>query len=380
MIIANGTVFLGKEGFQKVDIYIEGDTIKAIKAISEKEAGHAKYASLEVVDATGMYVIPGLFDIHFHGCNGHDFCEGNEEAFRAIETYELSNGITSMTPATMTLSDSEISSICENAGNYAKNSDSLKGIYLEGPFLSREKKGAQNEKYLCLPSVELLKKWQKVSGNLIKTVVVAPEIDGAMEFIEKCSKNCHISIGHTMADYEQASEAIEKGARQATHLLNACRPFLAREPGVMGAFFDAKEGFVEVIGDGIHIHPAMLRAIFKLMPEKVILISDSMMAAGMPDGEYALGGQKVIVKGKEALLEDGTIAGSVTNLFDCMVNVIKNGVDAKKAILAASLHPAKSVGMDSSYGSITVGKKADLLLVSEDWELRQVIKHGRVVS
>jgi N-acetylglucosamine-6-phosphate deacetylase len=384
MEIVNGMIFTDEQSFREGTVEIEDGKFKDIIW------GHtAKVSeSSDVIDANGKYVIPGLIDIHFHGCAGYDFCDGTQESLQHIAAYELKKGVTSICPASMTLSEEMLTGIVANAASFRdsmaaapekqKIYSTLRGINLEGPFLSYAKRGAQNPEYLSRPDASMLRRLQKKADGLVKLVSIAPEVEGAMECIKKCHDEFQFSIAHTEADYETAVKAIEAGAGHVTHLFNAMPPFLHRAPGVIGAAFDHEETDVEEICDGIHITPTVIRATFKLFGDKrVILISDSMMATGMADGQYALGGQPVTVRGHLATLtSDGTIAGSATDLFDCMVNVIHMGIAPESAVRAATYNPARSIGILDSVGTITKGKAGDCLIVSSDWRLRKVIHAG----
>lgn len=377
MIIQNGLVYSLDNGFQEKTVKIKDDKISELTELVSPQTEMGRFEN--VIDASGKYVIPGLIDIHFHGCAGHDFSDGKEASLKIIEEYELKHGITSICPATMTLSEQQLNEICKTASSYYKKSRCLKGINLEGPFLSKAKKGAHNEKFLHLPDVPMLKRWNQSAEGLIKLVSIAPEIPGAMECIRKYGSEVMFSIAHTEADYQTTVEAMKAGALHVTHIYNAMPPLTHRSPGVIGAAFDMKAD-VELICDGVHIDPSVVRASFQLFTEeKVILISDSMMATGMSEGGYELGGQPVTVIKNRATLGDGTIAGSVTNLYDCMVNTIKMGVKPESAIRAATFNPAKSIGILNQCGSIESGKDADLLIVNKDWEIVNIIKSGRII-
>ncbi len=369
MRIENGYVFHADKGFQKEYIEIKDGVMQKISADSSAVDRE------EVLDASGCYVIPGLVDVHFHGCAGHDFCEGTEEAITAIEQYELTHGITTICPATMTLPEEQLEKICKAAA--AHGDQCLKGINLEGPFLSAAKKGAQNGAYLCEPESAMIRRLNEASGGIVKLVSIAPELPGAMECIKECAKEVQFSVAHTQADYETALQAMKLGATHVTHLYNAMPPFTHRAPGVIGAAFDGGAD-VELICDGIHIDSSVVRVTFQLFgDDRVVLISDSMMATGMPDGDYELGGQPVKVTGNLATLADGTLAGSATNLYDCMVTAIRMGIDPVSAVKAASYNPARSVGLQDICGDIREGMQADLLIVDKDWKLLKVIKCGQ---
>ena len=378
MIIRNALVYGEDKTFSRLDIRIEEDVFTEIcpsLAPSENES---------VLDADGLYAIPGLIDIHFHGCMGHDFCDGTVEAIDAITRYEASCGVTSVCPATMTVSPESLVQVMDAARTYNESparpgQASLVGINMEGPFISEAKKGAQAAEHIRLCDEALFCSLQERSGGLIKLVDIAPENEGAMEFIDALHDKVTISLAHTTADYQTAKEAYDRGARHATHLYNAMPPFTHRAPGVVGAAFDSPHCRAELICDGVHIHPSVVRATFQLFgDDRMILISDSMRAAGMEDGQYTLGGQDVAVKGKYAtLVSDGALAGSVTNLMDCMRTAVKEMQSPlESAIACATMNPAKAIGIYDRYGSISTGKIANLVLLDQDLNLSQVIIHG----
>lgn len=376
MVIKNALVFTEDGKFVEKNIYIEGERIADTASDSE------------VIDGSGCYLIPGLMDIHFHGCMGHDFCDATPEAVNAMAEYELKNGITSICPASMTLSEEDLVHICENAKNYRDAwkpgaAARLCGINLEGPFIAMSKKGAQNPKYVTPPNQEMFQHFIDAGDGLVKLTTIAPETEGAMDFIRRFSKEVRISIGHTDCDYDTAREAFLAGASHITHLFNAMPPFTHRKPALIGAGFDTKKVTPEIICDGIHIDPSSVRTAFAIFgDDRLILISDSMMAAGMENGDYSLGGLAVTVTGRLATLADGTIAGSATNLMDCMRTAVqKMEIPLESAVKCASINPAKAIGEDKEYGSISVGKYADLVLLNQnDLSLKNVISHGIVVS
>lgn len=369
MLIRNGLVFHPQAGFQKEDWRIEDGCLK--KADSQTSASGG-----EVIDASDCYVLPGLVDIHFHGCAGVDFSDGTREALETIKRYELSRGVTTVCPAAMTLPEEQLVQICRTAA--ACRDHVLRGIHLEGPFLSEAKRGAQNAAYLRMPDSAFLRMLNREAEGMIRLVSIAPELPGALSCIRECADEFHFSVAHTEADYEMASEAMRLGAMHVTHLWNAMPGFSHRAPGVVGAAFDCGAD-VELIADGVHVDPCVVRAVFRLFgDDKVILVSDSMRAAGMEDGHYELGGQPVEVKGNRAVLADGTLAGSVTDLFGCMTAAIRMGIDPVSAVKAATFNPARSVGLSDVCGSIREGAPADLLIVSRDWELLTVLKEGKI--
>ena len=373
MIIKNADVYTQDNVFVKGDVVVDNGTFTKVLEAPD-------YVGNEVVDATGLKMIPGLVDIHFHGCKGADMCDGTKEALDIISRYEASVGVTSICPATMTIAKEELVEVMKNAGEYLYNGGAhLVGINMEGPFISPQKKGAQAAENIMHCNYEYFCELQKAAHDLIKIVDIAPEEPGAMNFIDKVKDNVVVSIAHTAADYDTAMEAIQHGATHATHLYNAMPPMNHRKPGVIGAIRDSYQCHAELICDGVHIHPSVIRATFAMLGAgRIILISDSMRATGMPDGQYTLGGLDVKVRGNRAtLVSDGALAGSVTNLADCMRTAItKMGIPLETAIACATKNPAISLGIYDERGSISVGKKADILLLDKNLTLKTVIKDG----
>lgn len=372
-----GLIYTEQFTFEPGELRIEGDTICEVKLCSPETLTE---------EERKRCLLPGMIDIHFHGCAGYDFCDGTKEAFRAIADYELTHGVTTICPAAMTFGEEKLAAICSACAAYAEEDrtepvpfgEIIKGIYLEGPFISYEKRGAQNPAYIADPDSGMLERLQKAAAGLVKIVAIAPETEGALDCIAAGREQFRFSIAHTCAHYEMTRQAIDAGAAQVTHLYNAMPPISHRAPGVIGAAADDDRVMAELICDGIHVHPAMVRNTFKLFgAERMILVSDSMMAAGMPDGEYSLGGQAVKVQGSRALLSDGTIAGSVTNLFDCMKKAVAMGVPKEAAVRAASCNPARAIGIADSHGTLSVGKKADILITDQEFELHEVVKSGK---
>lgn len=370
MIIKDIDVFQEEGKFICKDIYIKGE-----KFAEEAEGEQIKFEN--------CYAIPGLVDIHFHGCMGEDFCNGTYESLAKIAEYQLQNGIMAICSASMTLSEEQLSSIFENAAKYKNDKGAdLVGINMEGPFISMEKKGAQNPKYIVDTDVDFFNRLQDKANGLVKIVDIAIENDTAYKFIEALHDKISISLAHTTANYDASKKAFELGARQLTHMFNAMNGVSHREPGPIGAAFDSPHVRVELIADGIHISPTVIRMAFKLFGnDRIMLISDSMEATGMEDGEYALGGQKVIKKGRLATLESGTIAGSASNLFECMTNAVKTmGIDLASAVKCATVNPAKQIGIFDNYGSIDVNKFANLIILDKDTlEIKKLIFKGKLL-
>ena len=368
MIIKNGNVFCSDGSFQIRDLLIaDGKITDDFKAASSDG---------KVIDANRKYVIPGLVDIHSHGAVGHDFCDADSNELREILKYEKSCGITSYCPTSMTLAKEMLIDIFNSATEIEPSPElaNIVGINMEGPFISDAKKGAQNGKYISKPDSIFFKDCDAVTGGLIKLVTLAPEEAGSEEFINECKDIVNISVGHTAATFDEADKAFKAGANHVTHLCNGMNEFLHREPGVFGAALENEHVIVELLCDGIHNHPSVIKAVFSLFgADRVAIISDSMEATGMPDGDYELGKQHVIKKGPLATLEDGTIAGSVTNLFDAMRKAMEFGIPATDAIISATSTPAKSIGLYPEIGSLEPGARADVLILNEDFELEKVL-------
>lgn len=383
MIIKNAYVYTLEQGFVKKDTVIENGYFSDQECLtSDGET---------VIDAEENYLIPGLVDVHFHGCGGYDFSDGTPEALTAIGDYELRNGITAICPTAMTLSDEMLRGICENAFKYASDNQSgirarkvarLCGIHLEGPFIAAEKKGAQNPTYIREPDSGMFHRLQEAAHGLIRLITIAPESEHAMDFIRELNGQVHISLGHTASDYDTAYEAFVLGADHVTHCFNAMPGFTHRAPGVIGAAIDASHVMPELICDGVHVHPSAVRAAFSLFgAERMILISDSMRATGRSDGAYTLGGLNVDVKGNCATLTDGTLAGSVTNLMDCMRTAVAMGIPLETAVRCSTYNPARSIGVEVLYGRIAAGAYGDCVILSRtDLSVQKVIFGGELVN
>ena len=335
----------------------------------------------DAIDLKGATVIPGLSDVHNHGNSGADFSDGDYEGLKRMAAYLAKTGITGFAPASMTLPYEVLEKAVANARKLAdeapENHSRLYGIQMEGPYFSEKKKGAQNGEYLKAPDFEGFKKLYDGCGGLVRIADVAPELPGAAEFIEKASKLCTVSVAHTDAGYDHARMAFEKGATHLTHLYNAMPGIHHRNPGVIPAAAENRHVLAELICDGMHVHPASVRLAFTIFGgERMVLISDALRCCGMPDGEYELGGQPVFLAGGVAKLADGTLAGSATNLFDCMVNAILFGIEEKDAVRAATFNPACALGVQDKTGSIATGKIADFIICRSDYTGKRVFMSG----
>lgn len=368
-IFKNATVLDKNFCFEKSDICVKG--INFCDSVSE---------NAEVIECDGKYIVPGLVDIHTHGCLGFDSadCKDESEVSKTRRFY-ASHGITTYlaTVTTSSVSDTEkavaLLAKCKSTNDGAN----IGGIHLEGPYFSNAKKGAQNPDFLRTPDISEFEKLYSLSCGSIRRVSIAPELADACEFISKVSKICSVSIGHTDADYDCTCKAIDVGATGMTHTFNGMRPLHHRDPNAVGAALD-RGLFCEFICDGFHINEAILRISFKILgDEKMLLISDSIRAAGMSDGQYTLSDLPFTVKAGKARLADGTIAGSTSTLFDGVKNAISFGIPAESAFKMASVTPARACGIDNVCGSIENGKRADMLILDKDFNIEQVVIRGK---
>ena len=386
MIIKNIRVYGTDEQFHEGSVCISGERFVSGEA--------AKDSADQILDGKGCYAIPGLLDVHFHGCLGLDVCDGTEEAVHTIARYEAESGITAICPATLTLPADELKAILANMADFRDRMErgevpdgdrcaDIVGINMEGPFISVVKKGAQNADYIIPCDAELAREFYEASGGLLKFIGLAPEDNpDFVGYINKVKEFTGVSLAHTNADYASAKKAFDAGARHAVHLFNAMSAFTHRDPGVVGAVSDSPHVSAEIITDGVHVHPAMVRTAFRFNgADRMIIISDSLRSTGMPDGDYVLGGQAIIKKGKYfRLAEGGALAGSVSNQFECMVNAVKEmEIPLETAVACSTIHPAKAIGVDDLYGTIEEGKYGDLVLLNEDLELMAVVKRGKVI-
>ena len=389
MKITGALVFGDDHKFHEKDLYVKNSVIwdaeSYAAAIHEKAETTTDSSSNEdeVIDASGCYAIPGLIDIHFHGAMGYDVCDGSMEAFEKIAKYEAERGIAAICPATLTLPSETLKRVlslgAEFAGNKHEGLADLVGFNMEGPFISPAKKGAQNPEFIKKCSASLVEEFMDSSKGLLKIIGLAPEENPDFEeYIKTVKGKVKVSLAHTNSDYDTAMKAFSAGANHAVHLYNAMTGMSHREPGVVGAVYDSKHVTAELICDGIHVHPSAVRATFDMMgADRMILISDSTRSTGMPDGEYELGGLPTVKIGKEIrLMEGGSIAGSVTDLMDCLrIAVLEMQIPLEIAVAAATVNPAKCIGISDKYGSLRPEMPANIVLLDKaTLEVKKVFK------
>lgn len=374
MLLKNAEIYGADFNPEKADLSVRDGKIAAI--------GHGLGREDEEFDLTGCTVVPGFVDMHIHGCRGFDTCDGTREALSGMAEYLVTQGVTSFCPTTMTISHEDIEHAVYNVKDcmdHPPEGAAVQGVNMEGPYISLRRKGSQKGDFVRNPNWNEFYDLYKRTGDAIRIVDVAPECRGAAEFIAKASQICRVSMAHTEADYEQATASFKEGITHATHLFNAMPGLAHREPGAVGAVFDDGGVKAELICDGFHIHPAVLRIAFRLLGEdRAVVVSDSMRAAGQPDGLYDLGGQAVCVKNGQARLADGTIAGSTTNLYEEFKNLVRFGIPFRQALKAVTINPAAEIGRDGEIGSIQEGKSADLVVLDGSLNLKMVVAKGKI--
>ena len=338
----------------------------------------------DAIDLNGATVIPGLVEIHSHGNSGADFSDGDYNGLKQMAVFYAQEGVTTFAPASMTLPYDVLEKAFKNAKKLVEERipglSVLRGIQMEGPYFSYKKRGAQNADYLKEPDFDGFKALYDACGGLIRIVDVAPELPGAVEFTEKASKLCTVSVAHTDSGYEDAKAVFDAGAKHLTHLYNAMPPIHHRNPGVIPAASENPDVQAEIICDGYHIHPSSVRLAFAMFPQRMVLVSDSGRCAGMEEGsEFDLGGQSAWLRGGVAKLSDGTIACSAATLWQCLRNTISWGIPEESAIRAATYNPAKAIGADGVVGSITEGKMADFVVCDANYNKVQVYIAGESI-
>lgn len=342
--------------------------------------------SEQLIDARGSWLLPGFIDVHVHGGHGGDFMEATEAAYDEITTFHGRNGTTSMLATTVTASKEAIGKVLAAAESY-RNGEMpgarLIGVHLEGPFISPKWPGAQNPQFIVPPNLEWMKEWMGRYPGLIRLLTLAPETEGAFEVIEWVTgQGAVCAAGHTDADYDTILEAANRGLSHAVHTFNAMTPLHHRNPGTAGAVLTEDRICAEIIADGHHVHPACIQLLARMKTaENLLLITDAISAAGLGNGDYELGGLKVVVQDGVARLKEGnSLAGSTLTMIDAFRFVVnKVGLSVEEASRLASGNPARQLGISDSTGSIANGKLADLLLVTPDLRIERVWVAGNPI-
>lgn len=374
MIIKAANIFVNGE-FKNIDFEVKDDRFSQF---TEDIHDNNVYYSDNSENYTfeNCLILPGLVDIHSHGAIGFDFCDASSDDMKKMAEFYIKNGTTSLLPTIVTTSEEQyerqIPKILENID---ENSPYI-GINLEGPFISKEKKGAHNEKNIRDIDVSYASKLYDLGKNKIKLMTAAPELENFNELVNFSKNRFLISMGHTNCTIDEARKAIDMGVRSVTHLFNAMESMHHRKPALIGATLEFPI-YKELICDGIHIHDSILKGLYRGYSEELIIVSDSISACGLGDGDYFLGGLDVIVKEKQARLKNGTIAGSVNTLFDGIKHLVKIGVKLEDAIKSATIIPAKSINMENETGSIKTGLKADFIVCDKNLNILSVFKNGK---
>lgn len=338
--------------------------------------------NVEIIDANGGYVSPGLIDLHIHGYNGKDTCDATEESIRAIAEGLVKNGVTGFLPTTMTVDMNIIKKTLEVCRALKEDSKTwigseILGCHAEGPFISEMKKGAQDAKYILKPDAEFVKEY----SDIIKIITLAPEVDNAFSVIDDISKDTDVvvSMGHSNADYDTALKSIKAGVKHITHLFNAMTTFTHRTPGIVGAALNSDVS-VELIVDTFHVDKSLYDIIWNLKKRRLCFITDCLSAGGLSNGEHILGGKKIIYKDNLCYLEDGTIAGSVLELNKGVWNAYTHSkIPLNECVNCASLNPATVIGVADRKGSIEIGKDADIIITNEKFEIQKTIIRGNLM-
>ena len=380
VLIKNATIHTESEILKRASLLLKDGIIQQI--IMNQDEGFVSENPIEI-DGTNLHAIPGFIDGHIHGANGHDVMDANERALDGIAAILPQEGITSFLATTITQSPTNIERALANAGGYISKTRQAEmiGIHLEGPFINKIKAGAQPEKYIMAPDIEIFKKWQHISNNKIRTITLAPELDRECELIQYLfSKGVNVSAGHTNAGFQDMQIAASLGVRQLTHLCNAMNGLQHRDIGAVGAAFLLKELRSELIADGEHVASEMLQIIYSnIGSDRIILITDAMRAKYLGEGEFDLGGQPVNVCNGRALLKDGTLAGSILTMQDAayrMKSLV--GASMEDIIKMTSANIAKQLEIYDRKGSIEIGKDADILLVDDDLKIKYTLCRGEI--
>lgn len=381
LYIKNANIHMEEKTIENGGVMLEHGKITKIFVEGEKPASYP--SRFKIIDGQGMHLLPGFLDGHIHGANGADVMDATEEALDTMASVLPAEGTTSFLATTITQSPENIAKALENVANY-KNKDGqaeIVGVHLEGPFIEPSKKGAQPLKYIMEPNIATFDAWQKLSRNMIKTITMAPEHDPDGKFISHLAgKGINVSAGHTSANFADMKKAVSQGVRQVTHLCNAMSGIHHRDIGVVGAAFQLEELRAELIADGIHVSPEMLQIIYNNVgSERLILITDAMRAKCMSPGDYELGGQPVKVTEDRAVLDHGTLAGSILKLIQGAQQMLRlDKVSIADIIEMAAVNPAKQIGVFDRKGSIAVGKDADVLLVDDKLNIHYTICRGTI--
>jgi N-acetylglucosamine-6-phosphate deacetylase len=381
ILIHAGRVLTPMTEINDAGILVREDSIEAIGPRS----GMTLPAGAQEIRATDKTAVPGFIDVHIHGAGGHDMMEGTGAALRSITRKVSEYGTTSLLATTVTASTDEtlraVAGIAEYITEQHETEEpraEILGIHFEGPFISKERRGVHPAKWIQLPSGETLSRFLKAAAGNARILTIAPELLGAAPCIDAAREaGLVVSMGHTDATYEQARAAMARGARSATHLYNAMRPFSHRDPGVIGAVLTSPEVNAELIADGVHVEEAAMKLLLLAKgTAHITLVSDGLSATGMPDGKYTLGGFAVTVSGGVCRNAEGVLAGSTLTLDRALRNIVALGASLPDAVRMLTLNPASLLGIEFKKGSLRVGADADILLLDRGLHLAGIWARG----
>ncbi|MDL2288490.1 N-acetylglucosamine-6-phosphate deacetylase [Oscillospiraceae bacterium OttesenSCG-928-F05] len=375
MILKHAQLFVDGK-FQRLDMAVLGNKITQIAPSIEGE---------DAVDCTDHMVIPGLLDIHTHGCIGHDWATTDAAGYREMCAFYARNGVTSLLATFVTVPYATYMEKLPALATYVEEGHGgarIEGIHLEGPYFAPAKKGAHNADDLRLPNLEEIRALLGAAKGHVRLLAIDPVQPGAVDAIRTLAaeSSCTLSLAHTVATFDAAMAAFEAGATHVTHLFNAMAPLHHREPGLAGAAISHKSAAVELITDGVHVHPSFIAGLFRALSERLVIISDSLSATGLPDGKYALGNLDILIENGRATLPDGTLAGSTITLFEGLRRAVREGAPLEQAILSATAIPARAVGIDHRVGLLAPGRRADFLLLDRALNLKSVYLNGALVG
>jgi len=380
IVIKNGMIITPSKTIEKGVVVFEDGKITAVGQKNRVKVPK----SAKVIDASGKIVAPGFIDIHVHGGKGRDIMDASYEAVKEIAKFLVSHGTTSFVPTTISAPRPDLLRAVKAVKTAMEkgNDAEVLGTHMEGPYINLEKRGAHNANYVRHPSIDEFEEIWEASNHAVKIVTLAPELEGSKRLIQKLRElGIVASIGHSNATYTQAVDAIRQGVRHATHVFNRMSDFDSREPGVVGAVLVHDELTAELICDSIHVHPAAMNLLIRVKgSERVVLVTDAIRAAGMPDGEYALGQQRIIVKDGVSRLESGDFAGSTLTMDRAVRNIMKLvGMSLQTAVRMATINPAVVINVDENKGSLELGKDADVVVIDDEINVYMTIVKGNIV-
>ncbi len=378
LMLVNGRVFDGYQFIGYKDILIEGNKVAGLQDQISSDCGR--------IDVKDMIVCPGFIDLHTHGALGWDFTNANSDGLSKVCYFFGEHGVTNFLATAHTAESQKIRSCLRQIALFKEKKhvyDNILGVHLEGPFINEKRKGAMNEQYIRLPSIENYDELVSGYEDIIKTITLAPEMTGAPQLIKYLkARGIYVSLGHSAATYDETLEAVNYGANRATHLFNAMSALNHREPGIAGGVLDCRDVFVEMIADGNHLHPAVIRLVYKIKgPDRCVIVSDSVEPAGLEDGEYNIGGKTVVMKDQICRQKGSdTLCGSTITLDQSVRNLITMGIDMEGALKMVTSNPAAAIGLKDKKGELKPGCDADIVVLDKNLNVVLTIIRGEILK